>query len=151
MNGDIDPPGGNRSVPVETGEWKGWFASSGDPFNAHSGPFHYRVREDGSVLCAMRVEPKHLNGGGAMHGGALMTSADYCLYALAAALGDSQAVTVTLNGEFAGAVPLGSLLECTGDVIRSTGSMVFLRGVMTTGGEPVLAFSGVLKKKRRRV
>lgn len=136
----------SQRILVEEGDWRGWFYSTGDAFNAHAGPFYYRQREDGTPLCAMRVEDRHLNGGGMMHGGAIMTFADYCLYVFAAALGDARMVTVSLGGEFVGAVPPGAMVECTGEVIRSTRSMVFLRGLMTAQGAPVYSFSGVLKK-----
>ena len=68
---------------VDEGEWAGWTQFTGDPFEEHAGPFFYRRHDDGSIRCAMRVEHKHLNGGHFVHGGALMTFADYCLFAIA--------------------------------------------------------------------
>ena len=141
---------GSQRVPVEDGEWRGWYYSTGDAFNAHAGPFYYRLQEDGTPVCAMRVEARHLNGGGVLHGGAIMTFADYSLYVFAAALGEARMVTVSFSGEFVGAVQEGAVVECTGEVIRSTGSMIFLRGLMKTDGAPVFNFSGVLKKLRPR-
>ncbi|HEY4546536.1 MAG TPA: PaaI family thioesterase [Pedomonas sp.] len=140
--------GGSQRVLVEEGEWQGWYYSTGDAFNAHVGPFYYRDDENGARVCAMRAEARHLNGGGMMHGGALMTFADYCLYAFASILGDPHMVTASFNSEFVGAVPPGAIVECRGEVIRSTRSMVFLRGLMTVEGETVLSFSGILKKVR---
>lgn len=139
---------GSQHIPVEDGEWKGWHYSTGDAFNAHVGPFYHRLREDGAPVCAMRVEARHLNGGGMMHGGALMTFADYCLYVFAATLGDPHMVTVSFSSDFVGAVPPGAVVECTGEVIRSTRSMVFVRGLMTVESETVFSFSGVLKRIR---
>ena len=148
MDNDTNQPAGSQRVLVEDGDWRGWFYSTGDAFNAHVGPFYYRLRDDGTPVCATRVEARHLNGGGMMHGGAMMTFADYCLYVFGATLGDPYMVTVSFNGEFVGAVQEGAVVECTGEVIRSTRSMVFLRGLMTTNGEAVFSFSGVLKKIR---
>lgn len=127
------------------GDWEGWSSSAGDPFNDLAGPFYVRPEQDGTVTCAMQVQPKHLNGGGMMHGGAMMTFADFCLYAFAGSLGDAGGVTLTLNGDYIGAVPQGSIVECTGEVLRRTGSMIFVRGVMRTDGAVVFTFSGVLK------
>jgi len=80
-----------------------------------------------------------------------MTFADYCLFVIAKdALADSRSVTATFNGEFVGAVAPGSLVECTGEVVKAGRSMVFVRGLMTTGGEPVMSFSAVLKKTSAR-
>ncbi|HQR03631.1 MAG: PaaI family thioesterase [Proteobacteria bacterium] len=135
---------------IETGEWSGWTTSAGDPFNDHAGPFYHRTTGTGEPLCAMRIEAKHVNGGGTLHGGAMMTFADYCLFVFATALGNQAAVTVTLHGEYLGPAFEGDLLECTGEVMRRTRSMIFLRGLMTTTDGPVFSFSGVLKIKSAR-
>lgn len=151
MDGGADQETGWRHEVVKGGEWDGWFLYGSDPFEDHAGPFYYRLQDDGKPLCAMRTEPKHMNGGGFMHGGAIMTFADYCLFVIAReALADSRAVTATFNGEFVGGAPPGALVECTGEVVRNARSMVFVRGLMTTGGEPVMSFSAVLKKTKPR-
>lgn len=148
MTSDTDSIANPQRILVTEGEWQGWHYSTGDAFNAHVGPFYYRDLEDGTRVCAMRAEPRHLNGGGMMHGGALMTFADYCLYAFAATLGDPNMVTVTFQSDFVGAVPPGAVVKCTGEVVRNTRSMVFVRGLMTVEGETVFSFSGILKKIR---
>ncbi len=138
---------GSRSLSVTEGEWTGWAMSKGDPFNAHVGPFYHR-EDDGAVVCSMQVEPMHLNGGGGLHGGALATFADFCLFAFAGLMGDGLAVTVSLNCDFVGTAALNERLECRGQIIRSTGSMTFVRGMITNGPDPVMSFSGILKKLR---
>ena len=88
---------------------------------------------------------------GGIHGGCLMTFADFALFAIGhEALKDSQSVTATLNGEFVGPAKLGDLVECTGDVVRAGRSLVFIRGLITCAGEPLLNFSGVVKKTKAR-
>lgn len=140
---------GSRSLAVSEGEWADWSISVGDPFNAHVGPFYHRIDDEGALVCAMEVAPQHLNGGGGLHGGALATFADFCLFAIAGMMGDGDAVTVSLHADFVGAAGLGDRIECRGEVIRSTGSMVFLRGMIARGADPVMTFSGILKKIRR--
>ena len=132
------------------GEWAGWSVSHGDPFNDHVGPFHYRKDGDGTLVCAMEVEAKHLNGGGGLHGGALATFADFCLFAFAGLTGNAAAVTVSLHCDYVGGAGLGDRIECRGHVTRETGSMIFLGGTITHGSAPVMAFSGILKKLRSR-
>lgn len=134
---------------VSEGEWAGWTQFTADPFEEHAGPFFYRRENDGSIRCAMRVEHKHLNGGHFVHGGALMTFADYCLFALALdALSGGPAVTATFNSEFIASVGAGALIECTGEVLRSTRHLIFVRGILHSGAEPIFAFSGTLKRIR---
>ncbi len=86
------------SIVVKEGEWAGWTKFTADPFEEHSGPFYHRRGGEGSIFCAMRVSDKQLNGGGFIHGGALMTFADFCLFAIAQdELHEAPAVTVTLT------------------------------------------------------
>lgn len=137
---------------VTEGEWAGWSIWSGtDPFEDHAGPFYFRDDEDGRPICAFRAETKHMNGGGFMHGGCIMTFADFCLFVIAReALTGSRSVTATFNGEFVGAVPPGALVTCKGEVVKAGRSMVFVRGLIETSGEPVMNFSAVIKKTRPR-
>lgn len=154
MDGGADQP---RDVSWEgprtitEGEFAGWMAWPGlDPFEDQSGPFHFREEPDGSVRCAFRAERRHMNGGGFTHGGCLLTFADFALFAIAyRELTDTRAVTVSLNGEFAGASVAGDLIEATGEVVRD-GGLVFVRGLVSTSGRPLLNFSGVVKKLRSR-
>jgi uncharacterized protein (TIGR00369 family) len=134
------------------GEWDGWFLVRGmDPFEDLAGPFYMREEPDGTRRSAFRVEEKHLNGGGNVHGGCLMTFADFSLFAIGhSALQGFESVTATLNGEFVGPARIGDLVESHGEVIRAGRSMVFIRGLITCAGEPMLSFSGVIKKQKPR-
>ena len=139
---------GDALVTLTEGEWAGWsFWQGGDPFEDLTGPFYWRRNEDGQVRCAFRAEPRHMNGGGFMHGGCLMTFADSCLFEIARpALGERFGVTAAFSSEFIGAVPLGALVECTGEVTRGGRSLIFVRATVTANGEPAMTFSGVIKR-----
>mgnify|MGYP000556570175 FL=1 len=150
MDGGNEVIGGPRLI--ESGDWAGWRTWSGlDPFEDQSGPFYFREGEDGRVTTAFRAETKHMNGGGFMHGGCMMTFADFSLFAIAwKELADSRAVTVSLNGEFVGPARPGDLVTATGEVVRAGGSLLFVRGLVSTGTGPMLNFSGVIKKIKAR-
>ena len=136
---------------VESGEWAGWSYYNADPFEDHAGPFYYRVDESGQRVCAFRTEHKHMNGGNFLHGGAIMTFADYAIFVIARdALQDGHSVTASFNGDFVGSVPPGALVECRGEVVRNARSMVFVRGLITSGEDPVMSFSAIIKKTRPR-
>jgi acyl-coenzyme A thioesterase PaaI-like protein len=136
---------------VTDGEWAGWSCyPGGDPFEDHAGPFYFRDGPDGPV-CAFRAERKHMNGGGFLHGGLVMTFADFALFVIARqAIVGARAVTATFSGEFVGSAREGELVECTGEVVKNARSMVFCRGLITCKGEPVMSFSSVLKKTAPR-
>jgi uncharacterized protein (TIGR00369 family) len=145
----------SRLTTVTEGEWAGWSCyPGGDPFEDLSGPFYWRKEPEGRLRCAFRAEQKHMNGGGFLHGGCVMTFADYCLFVIAGeAIEGSRCVTATFNGEFVGTAHVGELVECAGEVVKAGRSMVFLRGLITNasqGGEPVMSFSAVLKKTPKR-
>ncbi len=136
---------------VESGEWAGWMGYQGDPFEDLTGPFHYRMDETGQAVSAFRAERKHMNGSGNMHGGCLMTFADYALFIIGReALKDVGSVTASLNGEFIDGAVEGEFIEARGELVRAGGSLVFIRGLITTGGRPLFTFSGIVKKVRRR-
>jgi acyl-coenzyme A thioesterase PaaI-like protein len=141
----------SKLTTVTEGEWAGWGCyPGGDPFEDLAGPFYFKVGDDGRPLCAFRAELKHMNGGQFMHGGCVMTFADFCLFVIARdAIAGSRCVTATFNGEFVGTARVGDLVECTGEVVKAGRSMVFVRGIISTGGEPMMSFSSVLKKTAR--
>jgi len=140
---------------VTDGEWAGWsYYPGGDPYEDLSGPFYFRKGDDGVPVCAFRAEKKHMNGGGFMHGGCVMTFADFALFVIARdAIQGTSSVTATFNCELVGTAREGELVECRGEVVKAGRSMVFVRGLITNasaGGEPVASFSSVLKKTTPR-
>lgn len=138
-------------APARGDEWAGWQVWRGDAFEDHAGPFYFREEPDRSLRCAFRAEAHHLNGGGTMHGGCILTFADYAMFIIGnkAMGGTGGGVTISLNGEFIGPVGLGDLVEAVGEVVRAGGSLIFMRGLISTGGRPVMTFSGVVKRLKR--
>ncbi|MEQ1873723.1 MAG: PaaI family thioesterase [Ilumatobacteraceae bacterium] len=111
------------------------------------GPFYFRTEKDGSTRGAFVPEGKHANGGGIVHGGALMSFADAMLGALVYITSNGQfAVTVTFNCEFVGAGVAGTPIHATGRVVRDTKSMVFVQAELQQNAQPILTFSSVAKK-----
>ncbi|HJZ20000.1 MAG TPA: PaaI family thioesterase, partial [Bradyrhizobium sp.] len=137
---------------VETeGEFAGWRTWRRDNFETHNGPFWHRMEDDGRIVSAFRVEPKHLNGAGNVHGGAFMSFADYCLFATASPILEGPAVTVSFACEFLDAARAGELIEGTTEIMRAGGSMIFLRGLLKSGERPVFTFSGTIKRVKMRL
>ena len=130
------------------GEFAGWWTFAGlDPFEDLTGPFYMRKPKGQAPQMAFRAQARHMNGAGFMHGGCLMTFADFALFVIAGReLRSSMAVTATFNSEFVGSVQAGALVECGGEVIKAGRSLIFVRGMVTSDGEPALTFSAVLKR-----
>lgn len=134
---------------VTDGPFAGWQTWSGgaDPYETMIGPFCFKTEADGRAHCAFEPKPHHLNGGHTIHGGLLMSFADFSLFCIAhKALEGTRAVTLTCNSEFLSAGDLSTIVEAHGEVLRETRSLIFVRGLVTQGSRPLLAFSGTLKK-----
>lgn len=135
-------------ITLSDGPFAGWttWGAGADPYETYLGPFCFRLEQE-RVRCAFAPRREHLNGGGAMHGGALMSFADFALFAIAHnALGGAHAVTLTFNCEFLSAGGLEAWVEAEGEVLRQTRSLVFVRGLVAQAKRPLLGFSGTLKK-----
>ncbi len=138
----------HTTLLVSEGPFAGWkMARKGfDAYETLVGPYYYKFNEDGART-AFVPEARHLNSSGAVHGGALMSFADFSLFLIAhRELREVHAVTMTCNCEFLSAGTLEGWIEGQGEVLRDARSMVFVRGVLRQNGRMVLAYSGALKK-----
>lgn len=136
---------------MDSGEFAGWQFWNSDPYETRSGPFYHRREDSGAYVSAFRAEQRHMNGGGFMHGGCLLTFADFALFAIATdELKGDHAVTLNLAGDFLGAVQDGALVEARGEVTRGGGKTIFVRGLVTGDGAPALSFTGIIRRLVRR-
>ena len=140
-------PFSGKLEPAALPEWSGWYRWTGvDPFEDAVGPFFVR-RDDQGIVTGFRPGPANRNGHGSVHGGCMMTFADFSLFMIAGSGGQEvRGVTVTFNCEFVGPAQPGQLLEARGDVVRAGRSLIFVRGIITADGEPALSFSGTIKR-----
>ena len=126
---------------------KGWVLQRRfGSFSGRAGPYYFR-EEGAAPGVAFYSEPHHANHNGVLHGGALLTLADMALWDVCRReVGRLNGVTVTLNAEFVGAGPVGAFIEASGEITRVGRRLIFARGLATAQGEPLLVFSGVLKR-----
>jgi uncharacterized protein (TIGR00369 family) len=125
-----------------------------DPFEDHIGPFFFRIDGDaskaGAVHCVLPTEARHGNYKGGVHGGAILTFADYALCLVAGRAADggtntSFAMTVSIAVEFLAAGQTGAPLEATGEPLQVTGRLAFARGSVTQQGKTIALWSGVVR------
>lgn len=123
---------------------KGWrIFDDMSPYAELVGPVYVK-EEGGERRMAFVVEPKHCNRAGFAHGGALMGFADIGLSYISEDPGQPTA-SVTFTYEFAAPAKVGDLVECRGEVIRKTRSLIFCRGQLTVGDKIVVNCSTVEK------
>lgn len=89
-----------------------------------------------------------MNASGAVHGGCLMTFADFSCFGIADADIAGRAVTVNLSGDFLNPAFEGDLLEARGEVTKAGGRIVYVRGLISAGDKPVLSFTSVLMRMK---
>lgn len=138
------------TIPQQLAGFTTWGDS--EPFEDKSGPFFMRLNDpQHGHLSAMVTDASHMNGGGFLHGGLLMTFADYALFVIAHdALDGTHAVTVSCQTDFlASTSEIGEILYATGTVTRNTRSLIFVRGQIILASDPnkvLTTFNGIIKR-----
>lgn len=139
------------------GEFAGWVLSNlTSGFVNMIGPYYYQSDENGSTRVAFKAGAQHLNGGGSVHGGCLLTLADTAMFIFARSqLKDSHCVTLQLDSQFISRALEGDIIIASGEVVKAGASIIFLRGQLharSNGHEDrlVLSFSGTLKRIKPR-
>ena len=129
-----EPPEGFRSFPYD------------DPFENHVGPFGYR-REGDSIRFAFQSDGRHANTGGTLHGGMLMTFVDFalCLAAVWDQPGE-KCVTVSCHCDFVGPGTPGAVIEATGEVVRRTRTLAFVRGQVYEGDRVLVTYTSIVRR-----
>jgi uncharacterized protein (TIGR00369 family) len=127
----------------------GWTAFEDPGFIALTGPVYHRT-DDGTKRFAFRAEEKHGNLVGIVHGGMLVTFADRALSIAVSDAAGAKCVTVEMNVQFVGAAKIGDVVETTPEIVRTTSSLVFVRGTLTSGGKPLVSISGIWKLLKDR-
>jgi uncharacterized protein (TIGR00369 family) len=130
----------------------GWTKLPVDGYPALIGPFWAR-REPGGERGETRTwrygflaEPRHVNLGGVVHGGMLMSFADDVLgMTVWEAAGRHPCTTMQLNTHFLAPGRIGDFVEGTAEVMRATRTVIFVRGLLTVEGRTIVAADGVWK------
>jgi uncharacterized protein (TIGR00369 family) len=138
--------------------WFTWNLTDETRFNAQTmGRMLTRIEEraDGVRAARLRMFPerRHSNLLEAVHGGITLALIDISLFSAMRTLlsGDAAgSVTLDLSTQFIGAGRLGEPLDAVVEVLRETGRLVFLRGLVEQGAETIAAFNGTIRKPTKR-
>ncbi|HEY0107259.1 MAG TPA: PaaI family thioesterase [Rhizomicrobium sp.] len=116
-----------------------------DPFERHVGPI-FETGEKGARRFGLRVDARHVNMNGIVHGGLLMTFADAALGQAAwDATDHANVVTLNMQSQFLGPARAGDWIEVAPVLVRRTRSLIFLRGDFAVDGAAVYSASSVWK------
>ena len=125
-----------------------WELADSTRFNAQLGPFLLRLEGE---LARVRMTPehRHSNLSNAVHGGVLLAFVDMALFAASRGFGlieAGTAVTLDLSTQFLGRAEIGEPIEAQVELLRETGRLLFLRGLIVQGEAKILAFAGTIRK-----
>lgn len=134
--------------------WRHWNLKDPTLFNgAVMGPLITRIDEDGRARLRMVPERRHLNLQGIVHGAVTLALIDISLFTTMHTIGSGNAgpsVTLDLSTQFVGAGQPDRPIDAVSEVVRETGSLVFIRGMVVQDAHVVASFSGIVKKSRPR-
>lgn len=131
----------------------GWmdFASA-DPLGFNSqvlGPILVRQENDRTVRVRIRAQRHLANALGNIHGGGVLGLADMSLFATLCVLtgrDPAAAVTVDLATQFIGGGEMARPVDAVVELLRETGRMAFLRGMIEQDDTSIAAFQGTVRK-----
>jgi acyl-coenzyme A thioesterase PaaI-like protein len=137
--------------------WVSWNLKDPSRFNAFIEPLSVRAEaptEDGRPRARVRMLPtrKHSNLGDNVHGAVSLALVDIALFAASHQFGSLNAghsVTLDLSTQFVGAGRLDEPLDAVVELVRETGRLIFLRGLVVQGAGDnhiVLTFAGTIRK-----
>lgn len=116
-----------------------------DPFEIYVGPVFERGAKGGKTY-AMRVDSRHLNRRGIVHGGMFMTLADLVMgQAVWDVTDKAPCVTLNMQTHFVRAAKDGDVIQVVPELVRRTRSLVFMRGDFRVNGETVFTSASVWK------
>ena len=119
-----------------------------DPAEDHIGPFYYAPKESSEVgVYGFKLKDHHCNAMGSVHGGVLMTFADFALCMAATDHYETETcVTVSFACEFLTGASLGQVILSRPRINRKTGSLVFVAGECLVEGGACFSYSAVVKR-----
>lgn len=158
MNDGIEEPRRYSFSAEDEGDgWLSWNLKDSSRFNSFIEPLSVRVEPptpDGRPCARVRMIPQrqHSNLGDNVHGAVTLALVDIALFAASHQFGSLNAghsVTLDLSTQFVGAGRLGEPLDAVVELVRETGRLIFLRGLVVQGERDehiVLTFAGTIRK-----
>ena len=130
--------------------WHYWPDIPADSFAGQTGVLLFRPEGEGARMRMFPTE-RHLNNGGSIHGGAVMSFIDMALFAgmRCAGIDDGHYVTLDCATHFIARGKIDTPLDAIVRLIGQTkGGHVFLQGQCEQDGQPTHSFTGTLKRIR---
>ncbi len=134
--------------------WRHWNLKDETLFNnVVMGRLITRVDDDGKTRLRMFPARRHLNLQGVIHGAVTLSLIDISLFVTMHMIGTGNAgpsVTLELSTQFVGGGDPARPLDAVTEIVRETGKLVFVRGMVEQDSDTVASFSGIVRKMQPR-
>lgn len=131
---------------------EGWTSFAlADPTRFHAFLAPLRFRAEGERTARVRMTPRqdHSNMRDAVHGGATLAFIDMALFVASRSFGlttPGTAVTLDLSTQFITEARLDQPLDAVVELLRETGRLLFMRGLVVQDQGTVASFAGTIRK-----
>jgi uncharacterized protein (TIGR00369 family) len=154
----LDTPAFDSSPDPDNPGWLNWQMTDPTRYNGTVlGKMLVRSEGDGPNDKRARVrmfpEHRHSNLRDAVHGGVTLGFIDVAMFGASRMFGlieAGAAVTLDLSVQFIGAGVIGKPLDAEVELLKETGRLLFMRGIVVQGDERVAAFSGTIRKPTKK-
>ncbi len=134
--------------------WLSWKLHDATRFNGQvMGKMLVRPEGEGRARVRMFPEHRHTNLMGNLHGGTTLALIDIAMFAGSRMFGlieAGTAVTLDMSVQFIGGATQGIPLDAEVELLKETGRLLFLRGLVVQGDVRVAAWSGTIRKPSKR-
>lgn len=150
----MDTPAFDSSPDPENPGWLKW--QMNDP-SRYNGTVLGRmlVRSEGEGKARLRIFPehRHSNLANAVHGGVILGFIDTAMFGASRMFGlidAGTAVTLDLSVQFIGAGKINQPMDAEVELLKETGRLLFMRGLVIQDDIRIAAFSGTIRKPTKR-
>lgn len=134
--------------------WLTWELSDPRRYNHQIlGKMLVRAGEAGKAWVRMFPELRHSNLADNLHGGTVLGFIDVALFGASRMFGlidAGTAVTLDLSAQFIGAGKIDIPLDAEVELLRETGRLLFLRGLVVQGEARIASFAATIRKPNSR-
>ena len=150
----METPAFDNSLDPDNPGWLKWDMTDPSRYNG-TVIGKILVRSDGEGKARLRMFPGHMhsNLSGVVHGGTTLGFIDVAMFGASRMFGlieAGTAVTLDLSVQFIGAGVIGEALDAEVELLKETGRLLFMRGLIVQGDNRIAAFSGTIRKPTRK-
>jgi len=150
----VDTPAFDSSPDPDNPGWLKWEMTDPSRYNGTVlGKRLARREADGQARLRMFPGHTHSNLRNAVHGGVITGFIDVAMFGASRMFGlidAGTAVTLDLSVQFIGAGVVGEPLDAEVELLKETGRLLFMRGIVVQGDNRIAAFSGTIRKPTKR-